>query len=246
MNGTSSPAAGGNTWNVLEYGTTQLHPLGTKMVTRDGRVFRYVKAGASALVPGNVIQAPAQITTHDQLTPAAAAIGASTIVPTLDATNAVVENQYAEGWAVIDTTPGEGYAYPIASHLAAAASTAVTLKLHADAKVQVALTTSSRVTLVPNPYKGVIQCPVTTLTGAIVGVAVAAIAASNFGWIQTEGACPVLIAGTPAVGAAVGVPATAAGAVVIDGAATSGLFVVGRMMVTGVDGKILPVLLSIS
>lgn len=246
MNGTSDPTFGGGTWNVLEYGSTQLCPIGTKMVTRDGRVFRYVKAGASALVVGNVIQAPAQITTHDQLTPAAAAIGATTITPTLDATNAVVENQYAEGWAVIDTTPGEGYAYPIASHPAAAASAAVALKLPADAKVQVALTTSSRVTLTPNPYKGVIQCPVTTLTGAIVGVAVAPIAASNYGWVQIEGACGVLIAGTPAVGAAVGVPATAAGAVVIDGAATSGLFVVGRMMVTGVDGKILPVLLSIS
>lgn len=246
MNGTTDPTFGGGTWNVFEYGTEQLCPIGTKMVTRDGRVFRYVKAGASALVVGNVIQAPAQITTHDQLTPAAAAIGATTITPTLDATNAATENQYAEGWACIDTTPGEGYCYPIASHPAAAASAAVALKLPADAKVQVALTTSSRVTLVPNPYKAVIQCPVTTLTGAIVGVAVAPIAASNYGWVQIEGPCGVLIAGTPAVGAAVGVPATAAGAVVIDGAATSGLFVVGRMMVTGVDGKILPVLLSIS
>lgn len=246
MNLTTPPTLTGPAGNILEYGTTQLHPLGTVMGTRDGRRFRYVKAGASALVVGNVVQAPAQITTHDQLTPAAAAIGATAIVPTLDATNAVTENQYAEGWAVIDTTPGLGFAYPIKSHLAAAASAAVTLQLYADATVQVALTTDSRVTLTPNPFKGVIQCPVTTLTGAIVGVAVAPIAANNFGWVQYEGACGVLIAGTPAVGAAVGVPATAAGAVVIDGAATSGLFVVGRMMVTGVDGKVLPVLLSIS
>jgi hypothetical protein len=236
MNGTTSPSFYG-TGNVLEWTSTQEFPLGTKLVTRDGRVFRYVKNGAVALVPGDVIQAPAQITTHDQLTPAAAAIGATTLV---------VENQYAEGWACIDTTPGLGRMYPIASHPAAAASTAVTLTLHADAKVQVALTTSSRITLVPNPYKGVIQSPVTTQTSVVLGVAVAPIAISNFGWIQTEGVAGVLIAGTPAVGAAVGVPATAAGAVVIDGAATSGLFVVGRMMVTGVDGKVLPVLLSIS
>jgi hypothetical protein len=244
MNGTTEPTVGGGTWNVLEFGTTQLCPLGTRMVTRDGRAFRYAKAGASALVVGNVIQAPAQVTTHDQLTPAAAAIGATTLVPTLDATNAVVANQYAEGWAVIDTTPGLGYAYPIASHPAAEASAAVTLTLHADAKVQVALTTSSRITLVPNPYKGVIQSPVTTLTGAVVGVAVSAIAADNYGWLQTEGPGAVLIAGTPGVGLAVVVPATAAGAVVVDGAA-SATKVIGTMMVTGVDGKVLPVLLDI-
>lgn len=244
MNLGASATLTGPAGNVLEWGTTQLHPLGTRFQTRDGRTFRYVKAGASALVVGNVIQAPAQITTHDQLTPAAAAIGASTLVPTLDATNAVVENQYAEGWAVIDTTPGLGYAYPIASHLAAAASTAVTLNLHADAKVAVALTTSSRITLVPNPFKGVIQSPVTTLTGAVVGVAVAPIAADNFGWIQVSGPGAVLIAGTPAVGAAVVVPATAAGAVVVDGAAAA-TKVIGSMMVTGVDGKVLPVLLDI-
>ena len=32
-----------------------------QLVTEDGRVFRYVKAGGSALVTGNVIQAPAQM-----------------------------------------------------------------------------------------------------------------------------------------------------------------------------------------
>jgi hypothetical protein len=241
MNGTTDTTVSAN---VLEWGTEQLFPLGSRTVTRDGRTFRYVKAGASALVVGNVIQAPAQITTHDQLTPAAAAIGATTLVPTLDATNAVVANQYAEGWAVIDTTPGLGYSYPIASHPAAAASAAVTLTLPVDAKVQVALTTDSRITLVPNPFKGVIQSPVTTLTGVVVGVAVAPIAANNFGWVQTSGPCGVLIAGTPGVGLAVVVPATAAGAVVVDGAA-SATKVIGTMMVTGVDGKVLPVLLDI-
>ena len=230
--------------NILDYTSTQKHPLGAYTWTRDGRRFRYVKAGASALVAGNVIQAAAQVTTHDQLTPAAAAIGATSITAALDATNAVVENQYAGGWAIIDTTPGEGFAYPIASHLAGAASTSVVFKLHSDAAVQVALTTSSRVTLVPNPYAGVIQCPVTTLTGAVVGIAVAPITAAYYGWIQDQGTAAVLIAGTPAVGAAVGVPATAAGAVVIDGAATSGLHVIGTMRVTGVDGKIFPVQLS--
>jgi len=224
--------------DIFSSSTVQGHPLGTRATDGQGQVYRYVKAGAADLVVGNVIQAPAQITTHDQLTPAAADAGAYQITVTLDITNAVVADQYKEGWAVIDTTPGLGYAYPIKSHPAAAASAAVVLTL--ERPVQVALTASSRVTLVPNRFKGVIQSPVTTLTGAVVGVAVYPIAAGKFGWIGTGGVLATLIAGTPAVGAAVVVPGTAAGCVVVDGA-TAATEVVGAMMVTGVDGKVLPV-----
>jgi hypothetical protein len=223
---------------------TQRHQLGSRFVTADGRVFRYCKAGASNLVVGNVIQAPAQDTAHQQLTPAATAIGARQIVAALGA-SAAAENLYAEGWAIIDTTPGLGYAYPIAGHAAVASSGNITLNLPSDSLVQVALTTSSRVSLQRNPYAGVIQSPVTTLTGAVVGVAVYPITAAQYGWIQTHGPGAVLIAGTPGVGLAVVVPGTAAGCVVVDGAA-SATKVVGSMMVTGVDGKVQAVLLNIN
>jgi hypothetical protein len=230
--------------NLWSTSATQEAPLGARFTTKDGRTFRYCKAGATGLVVGNVIQAPAQITNHQQLTPVAAAVDATTIVAALGAT-AATANQYAEGWAIIDTTPGEGFAYPISGHAAVASSGNITLKLQPDSPIQVALTTSSRVSLQANPYHGVIQSPVTTLTGAVVGVAVYHITAAHYGWIQTHGPGAVLIAGTPGVGLAVVVPATAAGAVVIDGAATA-TKVVGSMMVTGVDGKIQAVLLNIN
>jgi hypothetical protein len=223
---------------------TQRHQLGSRFVTSDGRVFRYCKAGASDLVVGNVIQAPAQDTAHQQLTPAATAIGATSIVAALGA-SAAAANLYAEGLAIIDTTPGLGYAYPISGHAAVLSSGNITLVLPKDSPVQVALTTSSRVSLQRNPYAGVIQSPVTTLTGAVVGVAVYPITAAQFGWIQTHGPGAVLIAGTPGVGLAVVVPGTAAGCVVVDGAA-SATKVVGSMMVTGVDGKVQAVLLNIN
>lgn len=222
--------------------TTQTHQLGAKVVDRQGRTFRYAKAGGSALVAGNVLQAPAQITTHQAMTPSATAIavGAAkqTVSATLGATNAVTANQYAGGFLVVSTGPGNGYAYEIESHPAASASAACVFTLAEPLKV--ALTTSSRVDLVPNNYNGVIQTPVTTLTGAPVGVATFPAAASEFCWIQTGGVAPTLVAGTPAVGAAVVVPATAAGAVVVDGAATATI-VVGVMCQTGVDGKNLAV-----
>jgi len=225
---------------------TQKHPLGTRGYDKYGRKFRYVQAGAAALVVGNVLQAPAEVTTHQTCAVTATAAGATAMTITLGATNAVVANQYAEGWAVIDTTPGLGYAYPIISHPAAAASAACVLTLAQDAPIQVALTTSSKVTLVSNPYKSVIQCPVTTLTGAPVGVAVYPIALTEYGWIQTGGPASVLTAGTPAVGSIVVVPATAAGSVVVSALQTTGTTpVMGVMMAVGKDGTCCPVYLTL-
>ena len=243
MNGTSTPGAY-TTGNVFSFSATRQAELGAQMFTRDGRAFRYVKAGAADLVVGNVIQAPAQVTTHQQLTPAVAAVGARTITVTLGATNAATANQYAGGWAIVDTAPGLGYAYPIASHPAAAGAATCVLTLQPDALVQVALTAVSRISLVPNPYSAVIQSPVTTLTGSVVGVAVSPIPATQYGWVQTSGPGAVLVAGTPGVGLAVVVPGTAAGCVVVDGAAAA-TKVVGTMMVTGVDGKVQGVWLDI-
>ena len=204
-----------------------------------GRKFRYVKCGATALVVGNCIQAPAEKTNHDQLTPSAAAIGAEQITVTLGAT-AVTANQYAGGQAVIDTTPGEGYAYTIKGHPAADASATVVLTL--ETPIIVALTTSSRVTIAPNPYNLVIQHPVTTATGVALGGAVFIIVANEYGWIQSGGPGAALIAGTPGVGQPVTSVGAVAGALSVHSAELNS---VATMMVTGVDAKILPVMWEI-
>lgn len=216
----------------------QIHELGFRC-TYGGRGFRYVLAGAADLVAGNVIQAPAQVANHLALTPVAAAIGDKTITVALGAT-AATANQYAGGYAIISTTPGNGYAYRIASHPAAVLSTSVILTL--DEPLQVALTTSSRVDLQANQYSGVIQSPVTTLTGAIVGVASYPVTAAQYGWVQTSGPAPVLIDGTPAVGVSVSAPAAAAGAAAVN---SGTLVIIGSMMSTGVSGKNNAVLLNI-
>jgi hypothetical protein len=230
--------------NLWSSSATPEAPIGARFETSDGCAYRYCLAGASNLVVGNVIQAPAQDTAHQQLTPVAAAAGATQIVAALGA-SAAAANLYAGGWAIVDTTPGLGYKYPISGHAAVLSSGNITLNIDRASGIEVALTTSSRVSLQRNPYAGVIQSPVTTLTGAVVGVAIYPITAAQYGWVQTHGPGAVLIAGTPGVGLAVVVPGTAAGAVVIDGAA-SATKVVGSMMVTGVDGKVQAVLLNIN
>ena len=74
--------------------------------------------------------------------------------------------------------------------------------------------------------------------GTAVGVATYIITAAQYGWVQTRGICSTLIAGTPALGAMVMTPSTAAGSAVI--MTTTNLVVaqlVGRMCQIGVDGK---------
>lgn len=222
--------------------TVPLLAPGTIGLTRDGRRFRYAWAGSgAALVVGNVIQSPAQITNHQQLTPSAASVGALQIVATLGAT-AATTNQYAWGLAIIDTTPGLGVSYSISGHASVLSAGVITVNLDPADPIQVALTGSSRVSLQANPYNGVIQAPVTTLTGTVVGVAVSTIPASGGGWIQVAGAGGVLINGTPAVGQLVGSPGTVAGAADIN----SGTEVpIGSMLVTGVDTKVQAVLLNL-
>ena len=179
-------------------GTTQLHELGELRVDRQGRKFRYCRAGAVALAAGQLQQAPAQITTNQNLVVVTGAINSKEIVATLAA--AVVENQYAGGWVAITVTPGVGYAYKIKGHAAQSVATGdVTLAL--DDIVQVALTTTSRVDLVPNPWNAVIVSIGGTNTGKIAGVANDVIAIDAYGWLQTGGACTVLNdAGTIVVG----------------------------------------------
>ena len=221
---------------------TASHRLGERVTDGHGREFVYVKNGAVAMLPGKVYQAPAEVTDHDQLTPVAAAIGDKTVTVALGAT-AATEGQYAGGLLCVDTTPAPGHSYVIAGHPAAALSTSVVITLEHPI-VHTALTTSSRITLAPNPWNGVIVSPATTLTGAVVGVAVYPLAASEYGWLQVSGHCCTLIGGTPAVGACVVVPGDTAGEVVVD-PANAATQVVGSMMVTGVDGKYMPVLLNI-
>lgn len=214
------------------------HPLGSRGEDVFGRAYRYCLAGAVDLVVGNAIQAAAQQANHQDLTPSAAAIGDKTITATAGATAAAV-NDYAGGVAVIDTTPGLGYSYPIKGHAAwtsGAVSGGVVLMLQDGWPIVVALTAAnSRVSLYANPYSRVIQTPVTTLTNIVVGVCQYIITTGQAGWIGVYGHFGTLIQGTPGVGQSVSCPASAAGAVAIN---SGTLQIVGTMMDTGQDGKV--------
>lgn len=221
--------------DIFAWDSVQRHRLGVYAETADGRGFRYGSMGAVAAVAGSLYQGAVPLANHLANTPPAVAIGATSFSYTPGAT-AGDANLYAEGYLQVDTTPGNGYIYEISGHAAITASVAFTLNLVDP--IQVALTTNSRVGLIPNPYRNLIVTP-TTNTARVAGVPCAVIPAANFGWIQTKGPASVLINGTPGVTAPVANSGTTAGAVDVWTTAAAAVAVtpVGFMMQTGVSTK---------
>lgn len=214
--------------NLFSTSSTAYHTLGELVHSADGRAFRYCKAGATTLVPGKLQQGPVEDTSNFQnLAPAAAAIGATSVTTTTTVT--LTANQLAGGLLIVTVTPGQGYVYRIKSHAAATAA-AVTFNL--EDPILVALTTSSRIDVHPSIYDGVIVNPATA-TSLPNGAAIYPVTNAQFGWIQVRGACPVLADGAITVGTTVVASNATAGAVEAGADATDVQAVVGLAMTGG-------------
>lgn len=209
--------------------------VGTRWDLSDGREVILANASsATTVAAGKLYQDPAQITDHQNLTVTAYTAYSSNgnvpakVTATLGAT-AVTANQYAGGFLLVNSSTGAGQTLRIASHPAAALSASLTVTLEEGATV--AITTSSKVSLIPPHGKDVIIAP-TAITGAIVGVSLYAIAASSYGFFVSKGPVACLGDGTVTVGSAVS-PSNAVAGAVENGVIAQGF--VGTAIQTGVD-----------
>lgn len=211
------------------------YTLGQLEFGSNGKAFRLVKAGGSALVVGNTLQssANATITDFDGLSVAtAAAAGVSQLTLTLSGTG-VTANLFDGGSLVIATSSTAvaniGEEYTIVGHTVASSSASCTFYL--DRPLRLAVTTATTtVSIRRSPFSGVIQSTGTTATGTPVGVAIYEIPSAAYGWIQSGGVAGVLSDGsTFAVGSAVGPSVAAAGACGVIVAATARTFIGNSM-----------------
>jgi GTP:adenosylcobinamide-phosphate guanylyltransferase len=183
--------------------------VGARATTGDGRMFRYAQAGAVTLVPGTLQQATAQDTSNYQnLAVAAAAIGATQL--TVSTSTTATANILAGGYVLVTFTPGQGYMYQIGGNTATSGATGLVITLNDP--LLVALTTASRIDLIPNPFMAVVINP-STATSAPVGAAVYPVTNAQYGWVQTQGACNLLADGTVTVGTTLVASNATAGAV---------------------------------
>lgn len=219
--------------------STQQENLGTLGYDKVGRAYRYVQAGASDLIAGNLLQQAARDTAFTDMAVTAAAAGQSTIVVTLGAT-ATTANQFVGGTLAVTVTPGIGQTFTIKSHTVTTGAGACTVVV--EEAIATALTTSSKVTMNASLYRGVIQSP-TTRTGKTVGVAQFAIPASTYGWIGVQGVFAVLSDSTvAAVGESLSPSTGTAGAVTKQ---VTLLETIGSACVLGISAKCEPAYIMI-
>lgn len=176
--------------NLFDESQYPQHRLGEMYTDPFGDTFRYVQAGASNLVTGNLLQEAAEDTNYRSMVcQAAVAIGSQEIPVTLGGT-AVTANQFEGGTLIVESSTGIGQKFRIVRHTVQTSTTG-TCTFFVDRPVKIALTTSSQISVRKNAYDGVIQWP-TTPTGGPVGVALYAMTATYYGWVQSGGDCPVL------------------------------------------------------
>jgi len=186
--------------------STKRVPLGTKMVSEDGRAYRYCENGGTAQVVGSLYQSFVPLADLQDEAIATMAAGATVMTGVGGTTADTAANLLVDGYFYSSTAADLNPCYRIKSNtLITAAAATGTITLYNP--LEAAIAAASTYTAVKNPYMDVIIHP-SPPTARAAGVAVKAVAADAFGWLQTTGPCRVLVDGTHVAGDHV-VPSTA-------------------------------------
>lgn len=252
---------------VLAQSSSKVHPLGTRGATRDGRVFRYARNGATALKAGYLCQSAAAVTSFMTLSTGTTELKANTSVAKFIASATspfTTKNSITDGYLFLYTSStakaNAQYAQikTISTNPSATKNSVITVNFQPGEFLYSASTnagtTNAEVGVIRNPYDKVIVKPVGVKTGIVVGVPIRPITANYYFWLQTWGPCALRSNGILDVGDVVGC-STGSTAGIIDGVTstklTSGASAlapsakslrylidqVGVAMVTGVAGE---------
>jgi len=229
--------------------------IGQKFALNDGGEVALIQNGAVALTSGVLVQGEPITANHQNLavavptaTPATA--GLFQVSVTIGAT-LLKTNAYQGGYLVVNAGTGIGQTLRIASHANAAASASGVI-INLEDAIQVTLDATSKVCLIPNPYKNVVINP-TTATNTPVGVTIGPVAASvapttngtsglqtapgtqQFAFIKTKGVTSVLSdASIAGIGLGISPSTTTAGSVTV---AAATLARIGRSLQAGVSAE---------
>jgi len=228
--------------------------VGQKFALNDGGEVALIQNGAVALTAGVLVQGEPIVANHQNLAVAVtsypATAGLFQISVTIGAT-VLKTNQYQGGYAVVNAGTGIGQTLRIASHANAAASAAGVV-INLEDPIQVTLDATSKICLIPNPYKNVVINP-TTATSTPVGVTLGPVAASTapttdgtsglqtapgvqqYAFVKVNGVVSVLSdVSIAAIGLGISPSTTTAGAVTV---AAATLAKIGRSLQAGVSAE---------
>lgn len=188
----------GDTSEAYTTNASKSYPLGTRMHTQGQRVFRYARAGSSALTIGRVMQIALQDfeVRNISVTSPPFALYQNTLFFTLPndiRRRLIAADDYADGMAYVISGTGAGYIYPIVGNTAFSGNTTPggqsPLRLTFDFPTQTIIDSTSRFTLVKNKFDSVLLA---TTARLVAGVTTVAVPANRYFWLQTGGPCLVL------------------------------------------------------
>lgn len=226
---------------IYQTSSARKEVLGTLRMLQDGRMFRYARAGASALAPGKLSIAAALAAVDVNIAATyAAAIGTKMITQTLVAGTTILADELKGGALQVNDATGEGYSYVIESNTPVlVGGTSITLSLEEGIKVALVAATSE-ITLVHNPWNDTHE---STTIGTPAGVPLVVVPISDYYWAQVGGLGIGWIDGTPATGSGLIQSNGVAGAFEI--AAGSGVPEIATIHTTGVADEYKPIHLMI-
>lgn len=186
-----------NQGDIYQQTSDKRHPLGTRGYTRDGRAFRYARAGGTALAAAKLMCSPISSADHDRdclfssdyETPTTS----STVIYLSTGTSLTTAGYFNDGYFFCNDGTGEGQMVQIKGDdgaTTAAADVFPTFYPYEEDKFTATFDTSSEVGVVKNIYDKVIVRPDSARTSLPVGVTPRAVTASYYFWLQTWGPCP--------------------------------------------------------
>ena len=186
------------TANPYAESATALFPLGSKMIYGNN-VYRYVGIGGTAVTAGKLLQQPAIVSDHANMTATAAVAAGETAISVETGGTDLTLNQYAGGYLWVNDVNGEGQMLRVKSNPAHDHSTDPSVVITCYDALATALTTSSQLSLLADPSNDLIVAPAAE-TGAIMGATVMDTTASYYAWFTIKGPASLLTVGTLVVG----------------------------------------------
>ena len=186
------------TANPWAESSTQLFPLGTSLVYGNN-VYRYGLLGGTAVTAGKLVQHAAIDSNHANMTATAAVDAGETAISVETGGNDMTLNEYADGYLWVNDVNGEGQTMRVKSNPAHDHSDDPSVVITTYDALATALTTSSQLSLIHNPYSGMVIAPATE-TRAVMGATVIDMTADYYGWFTVSGPQALLTVGTLVLG----------------------------------------------
>ncbi|MCP5006520.1 MAG: hypothetical protein GY941_21660 [Planctomycetes bacterium] len=200
---------------IYEESATQKYALGTKLSFSDGRVFRYTKNGATLLAKarmtsGATLESKCHTIAQTTYGPSQV-VGDQEILMVVTTGGTWVENEYAQGFLVVNKVDGIGDMYKVVANRIRSTDTLMDIQL--ETPLRTTLVATSELSLVKSCWRDVVVAP-TTEEVSPAGIPLVDVTAAYYCWLQTAGYAPFLVddSATIVKGNLVGVPTTDAGA----------------------------------